>query len=116
AKLSWFILARGLDRPTEGRPVLFQHAPYDEVHPSIVHPLSLAQDAFADESQARRDGAAPGIAGATLNGHAMEADLVEQVIDEGSAAPCHDASPLPLGFDPVTYAAIFVRPIDRVAP
>src|SRR4051812_41701288 len=96
-------------------PVRGEHAPDYKVYPAVVYPLGFAHDAFAGEAQPLRNRAASLVAGAALNGDAMQGEVIEQVIDQGRAAFRHQAAALPIRIDPIADAAMLVGPIDRMA-
>ena len=52
---------------------------------------------------------------AALDGDAMQAGIVEQVIEQVGAAAGHDAAALARRVDPVADAAMAIVPIDRMA-
>src|ERR1035441_8527771 len=98
-----------------GAPVVIEHSPAHQVEPAIVDPLAVACDAFAGEPQALGNGATARVQGAALDGHPVQAQIVEQVVQQALAATRDDAlTPVAL-LDPVADVAIAVGPVDWVA-
>src|ERR1035438_3131729 len=69
-----------------GAPVALQHAPGHQIEPAVVDPLAVAGDAFAGESEPFGDGAAACVLDGAVDGHALQAQIVEQVVQEALAA------------------------------
>src|ERR1019366_6758427 len=115
-RLSAFIGGQRLQRPGAARaPVVLQHAPRHQIQPVVVDPLAVAGDAFADEPEPLRDGATASVRDAAVDGDAVQAEIVEEVVQEALAAARDGAlSPMAL-LDPVADAAIAVGPVDRMA-
>src|ERR1039458_5839333 len=96
-------------------PVVLQHAPRHQIQPVVVDPLAVADDAFAREPEPLGDGAASRVRDATVDGHAVQAQIVEEVVQEALAAARDGAlSPMAL-LDPVADAATPVGPVDGMA-
>src|ERR1017187_4549635 len=88
----------------------------DRAFPSTPGRASaIACDAFAGEPQALGNGATARVQDAALDGHPVQAQIVEQVVQQALAATRDDAlTPVAL-LDPVADVAIAVGPVDWVA-
>src|SRR6267154_1988929 len=67
-------------------PVLLEHPPDHQIHPSVVHPLSSSDDALFRESQPLGDRATAPVFGPTADLHAMQSHVVEEIIQHHDAA------------------------------
>src|SRR5450759_469911 len=96
-------------------PVILQHSPSHQIQPAVVDPLSIACHAFAREPQALGNRATARVPHAALDGHPVQAQIVEQVVQQALAATRDNAlAPITL-LDPVADAAIPVGPVDGMA-
>src|ERR1035438_4319362 len=96
-------------------PVLLQHSVARQVQPVVVDPLAVACDAFPRKPQPLGNRPAARVQRAAVDGYAVQAQIVEQVVQQVFAATRDDAlAPITL-LDPVADAAIPVGPVDGMA-
>src|SRR5450432_4131791 len=96
-------------------PILLQHSPPHQIQPTAVDPFAVACESFSHESQTLWNSATTRVPHAAMDGHPMQAQIVEQVVHQALAAARYDALALVALLDPVADAAIPVGPVDGMA-
>src|SRR5207249_4938398 len=81
----------------------------------VIDPFGFANHSFTLKTQARGNRAASRIPGAAANRHTVQKQIVEEVIQKRRTTPRNQPLALTVRVQPVSDAAIPVRPVDGVA-